>query len=156
MISRSRFIPVLLLTAFFTLSINFSISDEFAFPLFTKKLQCFLEIVASPSLNLSEPVSFINCQAFFSLLRFLKVLPHVLIWLGWDIFFFSINENCYFSIISLFFISPLSVTEVWSNHLGKLVPLYKNFISSEFISFSSHVLISIALIETKTLEMSFP
>ena len=35
------------------------------------------EICASPTLNLSQPDSFINCQAFLSLTIFLNVLPHV-------------------------------------------------------------------------------
>ena len=54
-------------------------SADFAFPLLTKKLQCFSEIAASPSLNWSQPDSLINCQAFFSSEKFLKVLPQVLI-----------------------------------------------------------------------------
>ena len=52
-------------------------SEEFALPLLIKKLQCLFEICASPTLNLSQPDSFINCQAFLSLTIFLNVLPHV-------------------------------------------------------------------------------
>ena len=65
LISNSRLIPVLSVTVFLTLLINFSMSDDFALPLLTKKLQCFLEITASPSKNLSQPVSLISCHAFF-------------------------------------------------------------------------------------------
>ena len=68
-----------LLIAVYAASMNFSISDDLAFPLFTKKLQCFFEIYASPSLNSLHPVSLIIFHAFFSLLKFLNVLPHVLI-----------------------------------------------------------------------------
>ena len=78
LISSSRLIPVFSLTLRFTFCISFSMSADFAFPLLTKKLQCFFEITASPSLNSSLPVSLINCHAFL-LLAFLKVLPHVLI-----------------------------------------------------------------------------
>ena len=77
LISNSRLTPNFSFT-FFTLLISFSISDDFAFPLFTKKLECF-EITASPTDKSSHPVSLIICQAFLSLLRFLNVLPQVLI-----------------------------------------------------------------------------
>ena len=40
------------------------------------------EIDTLPSLKLSQPDCLINIQAFLSLLIFLNVLPHVLIWLG--------------------------------------------------------------------------
>ena len=53
-------------------------SADFAFPLLTKKLQCFSEIAASPSLNWSQPDSLL-IAGFFSSEKFLKVLPHVLI-----------------------------------------------------------------------------
>ena len=43
LISKSRLTPDLSLTVF-TLLINFSISEALAFPLFTKKLQCFFDI----------------------------------------------------------------------------------------------------------------
>ena len=50
--SNSRLTPNFSFTVFFTLLIKFSISADFAFPLLTKKLQCFSEITASPTLNL--------------------------------------------------------------------------------------------------------
>ena len=78
LISNSKLTPVLNLTSFFTLYINASISEAFAFPLFIKKLQCFSDIFASPTLYLSQPDSLINIHAFF-LLLFLKVLPPVFI-----------------------------------------------------------------------------
>ena len=81
LISNSRLIPVLDFTSFYNFLISFSMSDAFAFPLLTKKLQCFSEIFASPTAKVWQPDSLINIHAFLPLL-FLKVLPPVLIWLG--------------------------------------------------------------------------
>ena len=41
---KPNYVLVFSYTLFFTLVINFSISDDFALPLLTKKLQCFSEI----------------------------------------------------------------------------------------------------------------
>ena len=98
-------------------------SEEFALPLLMKKLQCFFEICASPTLNLSQPDSFINCQAFLSLTIFLNVLPHVFTWLGCESFFLSINYFFFLSIFSFTPNEPLIVTEVIINLFDKLVPL---------------------------------
>ena len=46
-------------------SINLFISSNFASPLFTKKLQCFLEIHASPKLLSKGTDSLISSQTFF-------------------------------------------------------------------------------------------
>ena len=82
------FVQVLSKTLFFTCSINFSKSSDLAFPLLTKKLQCFWEIWASPTFIPAQPESLISFQAFlFS--GFLKVLPQVLILDGCVNFFFS-------------------------------------------------------------------
>ena len=70
LISNSRLIPILCFTACFTFLISFSISDDFAFPLLTKKLQCLFEIIASPTLKFSHPLFLINFQAFFPHLNF--------------------------------------------------------------------------------------
>ena len=56
-------------------------SEEVALPLLTKKLLCFFEILAPPMVRSEHLESFINSQAFL-LFVFLKVLPHVFIWLG--------------------------------------------------------------------------
>ena len=61
-----------------TALINPSISCEEAFPLLTKKLQCFSEIFALPKDMSLQFESFINCQAF-KFFGFLKVLPQVFI-----------------------------------------------------------------------------
>ena len=52
-------------------------SEEFALPLLIKKLQKLLKILASPTLNLSQPDSYINSHAFLSLTIFLNVIPDV-------------------------------------------------------------------------------
>ena len=57
--------PVFSKTFLLTKSINFIISLKVAFPLFTKKLQCFSEIHASPKLVSKGTDSFISSQTFF-------------------------------------------------------------------------------------------
>ena len=77
-------------TLFLTCLIKFSKSVDLAFPLLTKKLQCFSEIYASPTFKPAHPESFISDQALlFS--GFLKVLPHVFILDGWSFFFLLIQ-----------------------------------------------------------------
>jgi len=61
-----------------TLFINSSNSFEVAFPLLVKKLQCFSEISALPTLKFSQLESLINSQAFLFFV-FLKVLPQFFI-----------------------------------------------------------------------------
>ena len=62
-------------------SINISISEDFAFPLFKKKLQCCSDSLAPPTLRLEQSDSLINSQAFL-FPGFLNVLPQVLMLLG--------------------------------------------------------------------------
>ena len=59
-------------------------SSNLALPLFTKKLQCFSEIDASPNDFSSGTDSLINCHTFLSvwLIGFLNVLPLVFILVG--------------------------------------------------------------------------
>ena len=66
------------------------ISLKEALPLFTKKLQCFSEIQASPKLLSKGTDSLINSQTFLFVcdLGFLKVLPLVLIRVGCAFSFF--------------------------------------------------------------------
>ena len=52
-------------TLFSTKLINFFISSNVAFPLFTKKFECFSEIQASPNLLSSGTDSLINSHTFF-------------------------------------------------------------------------------------------
>jgi len=60
---------------------RFSISVDVAFPLFKKKLLCFEEILAPPTVKFEQFENLINSQAFL-FTGFLKVLPQVLILLG--------------------------------------------------------------------------
>jgi hypothetical protein len=59
-------------------------SSNVALFLFTKKLQCFSEIPASPKVNPGGTDSLISSQTFFSVwfMGFLNVLPLVLILVG--------------------------------------------------------------------------
>ena len=77
-------------TSFDTNSIRLFISLKEALPLFTKKLQCFSEIQASPKLLSKGTDSLINSQTFLFVcdLGFLKVLPLVLILVGCAFSFF--------------------------------------------------------------------
>ena len=75
-ISGSSVFPVSFRTFSFTLLINSSISNDEAWPLLIKKLQCLSEIFTSPTENLSLFESLINFQAL-SPSGFLKVLPQV-------------------------------------------------------------------------------
>ena len=81
LISNSKFTPVFKKTFSLTFSINFSTSAEVAFPLFMKKLQCFLDILAPPTVRFEQSDDLISFHAFSSL-GFLNVLPHVLILFG--------------------------------------------------------------------------
>jgi len=94
LISFSSLIPVFLNTLSETKSIKFFISLNLALPLFTKKLQCFSEMHASPNDFSSETDSLINCQTFLSVwsIGFLKVLPLVLIFVGCACSFFSLSD----------------------------------------------------------------
>ena len=58
--------------------INFSISFDDAPPSFTKKFECFFDILALPKDTKSQLELLINSHAF-SFFGFLKVLPQVLI-----------------------------------------------------------------------------
>ena len=73
--------PVFLKTLSLTRLINLSKSSDFAFPLLIKKLECCLEILASPILSSAHPELSISFQALL-FLGFLNVLPHVLIFEG--------------------------------------------------------------------------
>ena len=97
-ISVSNLIPVSFKTLSDTNSINFFISSNLAFPLLTKKLQCFSEIHASPKDFSSDTDSFINCHTFLSvwLIGFLKVLPLVLILVGCVSSFFFLIQSSHF------------------------------------------------------------
>ena len=122
LISNSRSTPVFILTDFLTLLINFSISAEVAFPLFTKKLQCFFEITASPSLKLSHPVSLMISQAFFQINIFKSATTcFYLTWLSY--FLFKIMSFCIFSIISFDSDLPFNFTEVIISFFDKFTPL---------------------------------
>ena len=70
--------PVFSKTFFCTVFINSSTSLDLVPLLFIKKLECFGEIEALPTLILSQPLNLIISQAFFPG-GFLKVLPQVFI-----------------------------------------------------------------------------
>ena len=82
-------------------------SLNLAFPLLTKKLQCLLEIQASPKDFSSDTDCFISCQTFLSdcPIGFLKVLPLVLIFVGCDFSFLSLSFFISSAILSEFFLS---------------------------------------------------
>ena len=80
-----------------------------AFPLLIKKLQCFSEIAASPNEVFNGTDFCINCQTFSCVLSigFLKVLPPVFIFDGFDISFFFFKKFISLSISLFSFSMPL-------------------------------------------------
>jgi len=76
--------PVFSSTLSLTNSINLFISLKVALFLFTKKLQCLSEMLASPKVVSKGTDSLINSHAFLLvwLIGFLNVLPLVLILVG--------------------------------------------------------------------------
>ena len=108
-------------------------SSNLALPLFTKKLQCFSEIHASPNDFSSGTDSLINCQTFFSdcPTGFLKVLPLVFIFVGCDCSFFSLSKCISFLIKSLFFLNPLNDALKKIRSSDNPLSLYLKFISLE-------------------------